>query len=186
MKKKCILISTIMLISLMVAGGSLAWYTSSSNATNKFKMGTVEVKVLEPGFNDVTDAVVDLDYPKNVQVKSLGTKNTYIRVRLIPEWSDPSLPVSNVVLNLADNSGWVKNNPDDGYYYFIYYLTTNQITALLVESITFVELGPEYDGETFTLKVVAEGVQITHDAWKDVWGLTKLPFTPNQPWNPIP
>ena len=183
MKKKIIAISMIFLAVLTVAGGSMAWLLSNpGEAVNQFEMGTVKVQVVEEGFTDINDAVATV-YDKNVQVRSLGTKRTYTRVRLVAEWSEPSLPVSNVVLNLAANGDWTGKQAD-GYYYFKYYLKENEITSLLLDSVTFTELGSEYEGATFTLKVVAEGVQITHEAWKDVWGLTSLPFTPDQAWTP--
>ena len=183
MKAKTLAISTIVLILVLIAGATMAWFIHSPPAiANGFTMGTVEVIVVEEfpngGYGEVTAGET---YTKNVQVQSLGTKNTYVRVRLVPEWSDSSLPVSNVQLNMANNSDWILHS--DGYYYFKYYLTTNQLTSKLLESVTFTELGPEYEEEVFTLKVVAEGVQITHEAWEDVWGLSELPFNPNQPWN---
>lgn len=181
MKRKGIVISTIALLVLTV-GISMAWFTSGESVENKFNMGTVEVEVLEPGFTDlnVTEAGT---YEKNVQVISRGSKRTYVRVKLIPEWSEPSLPVSNVVFNLAPNSDWVYGG--DGYYYFKYYLTKDQTTSLLLKNVTFTSFGPEYEGQTLKIKAVAEGVQITHEAWKDVWGITTLPFTPTeQPWIP--
>lgn len=183
MKKKIIVVLVVLLIATIIAGGSMAWLTSNPDeATNEFQMGTVEVEVVEEGFTDISGAIATT-YEKNVQVRSLGTKRTYTRVRLVPEWSNPSLPVSNVVLNLSTSGDWTEKQ-SDGYYYFKYYLTENQITSLLLESVTFTELGSEYEGETFTLKVVAEGVQITHEAWKDIWGLTSLPFIPEEPWTP--
>lgn len=182
MKRRVIVVSTILLISIMIAGGSLAWFTSNSDeAVNQFQAGTVKVKVIEEGFEDLEN-VEATTYNKNVRVKSLGTKKTYVRVRLVPEWSDPSLPVSNVELNLAGNSDWILHT--DGYYYFEYYLTENQITSPLLDSVTFTTLGQEYEGATFTLKVVSEGVQITNEAWKNVWGLTSLPFDPDQHLTP--
>lgn len=182
MKKKTIVVSMILLAVMIIAGGSMAWLLSNpGEAVNQFEMGTVKVEVVEEGFTDISGAEA-ITYDKNVQVRSLGSKRTYVRVRLVPEWSNPSLPVSNVQLNLASNSDWMLHT--DGYYYFKYYLTENEITSLLLDSVTFTELGPEYEGATFTLKVVAEGVQITNEAWKDVWGLANLPFTPEQPWTP--
>ncbi|OLS02180.1 SipW-dependent-type signal peptide-containing protein [Tissierella creatinophila] len=182
MKKKSIILSIALLIAILIAGGSLAWFTSSPSAeVNKFKMGTVKVKVVEEGFENLEN-VKATTYTKNVQVQSLGTKRTYVRVRLVPEWSDPSLPVSNVVLNL-NLGNWTTKQPD-GYYYFKYYLKENEITSKLLESVTFTSLPPEYEGKVFTLKVVAEGVQITNGAWKDVWGINTLPFTPEIPWAP--
>jgi predicted ribosomally synthesized peptide with SipW-like signal peptide len=184
MKAKTIAISTILLIVLVVAGATMAWFTMRANADNKFNLGTVEVEVVE-NYPPVNEVKTNVDYTKEVSVRSLGSKNTYVRVRLVPEWSDPSLPVSNVVLNLSNiydgtNGDWVAN--DDGYYYFRFYLTKDQTTSKLLGSVTFTELGPEYENAQFTLKVVAEGVQITHEAWRDVWELEDLPFTPEQPW----
>lgn len=182
MKKKLILISIVLLIVTMVAGGSIAWFLSSpGEAVNKLKIGTVEVEIVEEGFTDI-NKVEATTYDKNVQVRSLGTKGTYVRVRLVPEWSEPSLPVSNVQFNLGANTDWVLHA--DGYYYFKYFLKENEITSLLLNSVNFTELGPEYEDESFTLKVVTEGVQRTNGAWKDVWGLDNLPFTPDQPWTP--
>lgn len=173
MKRRSIILSIIILVAIMIAGGSLAWFTSSPDAAvNEFKLGTVKVKVIEPGFENLTN-VEATTYNKNVQVQSLGTKRTYVRVRLVPEWSDPSLSVSNVVLNL--NTGDWTAKQSDGYYYYKHILTQNQTTTLLLNSVTFTDLPEEYEGKTFTLKVVAEGVQVTHNAWQDVWGITALP-----------
>lgn len=180
MKTKIIAVSTILIAILIVAGSSMAWFSSTDAADNGFQIGTVKVEVVEEGFTDVSGATATT-YEKNVKVRSLGTKGTYVRVRLVPEWSNPSLPVSNVQLKLANNSHWVYS---DGYYYFKYYLQQNEITSLVLDSVTFTELGEEYEGETFKLHVIAEGVQITHNAWQNVWGISNLPFTPEQPWAP--
>lgn len=196
MKKKLIVISTILLVTLLISGASMAWFSSSPAAiTNKFKAGTVEVEVVEQGFVDIEGVTEGETYTKNVEVKSKGTKNTYVRVRLVPYWDDPSLPISNVVLNFYTNGDWVKENGEfvaaneDGYYgyfYFKNYLESDQTTSPLLKSVEFTELGPEYKDAKLTIKVVAEGVQITNDAWKYVWGLNELPFYANQPWNPTP
>jgi hypothetical protein len=176
MKKRVIAISTLALIVLAV-GMTSAWFLASESEANKFKMGTVEVEVVEPGFNDLTGIQAGT-HNKNVKVVSRGTKRTYVRVSLVPEWSEPSLPISNVQLNLS-SSDWVDGG--DGFYYYKYYLTKNQETSLLLQSVTFTSVGPEYNGKTLTIKASAEGVQITHDAWKDIWGRTSLPFTPGIP-----
>jgi hypothetical protein len=182
MKKKTILISMLLIICFAM-GVTYAWFTYAEAKENIFAMGTVEVEVVET-FTEVGNAQVGQSYEKTVKVQSKGSKKTYVRVKLFPEWSNPSLPVSNVKLNLADNSDWVLHT--DGYYYFKYYLTDEQTTSPLLASVSFIELGPEYNGETLTIKVVAEGVQTTHDAWKEVWGLDTLPFVANQPYVPSP
>lgn len=172
MKRKLVAISTIALIILVMAGSSMAWFMSDGSVDNIFRFGTIEVEVVEEGFTDVTGAAATT-YEKNVQVRSLGSKKTYVRVRLVPEWSNSSLPVSNVELNLSNNGDWVYS---EGYYYYTRYLEQGEITSLLLNSVTFTDLGPEYVGETFTLKVVAEGAQVTNGAWKDIWGISTLPF----------
>lgn len=183
MKRKIIVISLALIMILAIAGGSMAWQTNKSEERkNEFKVGTVNVKVVESGLKNISK-VAEGTYDKNIRVESLGTKRTYVRVRLIPEWNEPSLPVSNVKFNLSSNGHWT-NRQLDGYYYFKYYLTEDQLTSLLLESLTFTDLDPEYEGADFTLKIVAEGVQTTHEAWKNVWGVTNLPFTPEQPWTP--
>ncbi|HHZ14218.1 MAG TPA: hypothetical protein GX394_09880 [Clostridiales bacterium] len=179
MKKKYVFILTIVLISLLATSGSLAWFSANKEATNEFKMGTVGVEVVENSFKNITDVKIQ-SYDKAVSVKSLGTKRTYVRVRLIPIWSDHNLPVSNVKLILADNDDWIKG--DDGYYYFKYYLTEGQVTSELLAEVEFTELGAEYTGKTFILKVVAEGVQASHRAWVDVWGIDVLPFEADKAW----
>lgn len=181
MKTKLMAVSTILLMVLMIAGGTMAWFNSSTGTiNNEFKMGTVDVVVVEEfpeeGYNKVTTIE---PYTKNVRVQSLGSKKTYVRVRLVPQWSDPSLPVSNVQLTFAGDMGeyWYDNTKVDGYYYYKYYLTKEKPeTSDLLASVKFTELGPEYDEATFTLKVVAEGVQITNNAYQDVWGLGDLPY----------
>lgn len=176
MRKKIIAVSTMLLI-ILTSSIAFAWFSNSEAITNKFNMGTIKVEVSEPRFKDLTNVEVG-KHDKEVLVVSKGTKKTYVRVRMIPEWSDPNLPVSNVKLNI-NSTDWIDGQ--DGHYYYKYYLTKDQETSLLLQSVTFTSLGPEYDGKTLTIKVVAEGVQITHDAWKYVWGLTELPFDEKVP-----
>ena len=190
MKAKTLAISTIVLIVLIVAGATMAWFTAGSpTIANKFNMGSVEVEVVEE-FQEVNDVTIGVNYDKKVWVESRGTKNTYVRVRLVPEWSsNPSLPVSNVELIFADDIDqyWEDNTGvnGDGYFYYKYYLTTGKpVTSLLLKGVKFNNL-VGYEDATFTLKVVAEGVQITHDAYQDVWGFDELPFTVLGP-NPYP
>lgn len=186
MKNKIVVVSTITLILLLLGGTSMAWFVSNPDAlSNKFTAGTVKVEVLEPGFKNIPNAAGNTTHGKNVKVKSLGSKKTYVRVRLVPMWeNEPSLPVSNVTLNLVNvgesgDKDWVDGG--DGYYYYKYYLTTGQETSLLLDGVTFGELGPEYEGKTFILKVVAEAVQASNNAYKEVWGRNTLPFPIDQP-----
>ena len=155
MKNKLIVFSAILLISIMVAGGTVAWFTSSPDAEiNNFRMGIIEVKVIENGLQDI-------------KVENEGTSDCYIRVRLVPKWSDPSLSISDVDINIGGD--WIEK---DGYYYYKKILKTGEETLNLIDNIFI----PTNEGASFTLKVVAEGVQTTLEAWKDVWSINSLPF----------
>lgn len=167
MRKKLIIISTILLISISVAGNTFSWFSSSTNNSEETVMfNTIDVEVLD----------------EDARVKSIGTGETYVRVRLIPQWIDHNLSVSNVILNL-NSKDWTSKQ-EDGYYYFKYYLNKDQITSKLVEGVNFTSLPPEYEGKSFKLKVVAEGVQKNNKALGAVWEVKNLPFAPNERWTP--
>lgn len=143
MKKRIMTISMILLISIMIAGGSMAWLTSSpEEGVSEFKMGTVEVEVVRSG-------------NESVRIQNIGTSQAYVRVRVIPKWSKSNLSVSNVDVNISSGD-WEKR---DGHYYYKYPLDPDEMTSNLVNSVSIGDLTEEYAGEEFTLKVVAEGFQ---------------------------
>lgn len=164
MKKKLIIISTILLISIAVAGNTFAWFSASSNnpmqrkMPDRTEMSTIDVRVLD----------------EDVRVQSLGTGETYVRVRLAPRWSDQNLSISNVEIRL-NSEDWTDKQAD-GYYYYKKALTKDQITSPLVKNINIPERTIEYRGETFELNALVEGVQKNKEAVKRVWGIDRLPF----------
>lgn len=182
MKKKINLI-LLTLIIIAAAGSSMAWQIQKTDKSiNEIDMGTVKVEVLESGPKNISK-VKENTYSKSIKAKNLGTEKTYVRARLVAEWNEPSLPVSNVEFNLSGNGDWTKRQAD-GYYYFKYYLEENQITSVLLDGITFKELDTDYEGAEFALKTVIEGVQTNPEAWKDVWGISTLPFIEEKAWTP--
>ncbi len=160
MKNRLIIFSAILLISIMVAGGTFSWLISNPEASSTdLEMGVVRVEVIE---ND----------PDSIGVVNAGTSDCYLRVLLIPQWSDRSLSVSNVEIDINDTY-WIEK---EGYFYYKESLGVGETTANLIENIDFAELTPEYEGAELTLKVVAEGVQSANEAWKEVWSIDSLPF----------
>jgi len=178
MKKKYILIFTIILISLLVSGSTMAWFTHSISTSNEFIMGTVQVEVLDFQFKDISNSEIGKEYQTEIKVVSRGSKDTYVRVRLIPQWkNEPSLPIPNVEVELGDDPYWVK--AEDDYFYYSSYLTKGQQTEPLVVNIIFdkSEACHKHKNQKFTLKVVAEGVQTNEKALQNVWGIDKLPLS---------
>jgi predicted ribosomally synthesized peptide with SipW-like signal peptide len=172
------------LAALLVVGGTMAFFTDNEKVENTLTAGTVEVEINEHGFKDITNWQRGGTENKDVSVKSTGSKGTYVRVCLVPQWLneagtdvDTNLSVGNVILNLASNWGnnWVYA---DGWYYYKQKLDKNGETSLLLDSVTLDSstTGEEYSGRTLRIKVIAEGVQASHDAYKRVWGIDDLPW----------
>ncbi len=169
MKKKMIIFSVILLVYLMNASNTMAWFSNSStNNLEDVIIGTIKLETIQPSLSDI-------------RIKSTGTSKTYVRVRLIPKWTDNSLSTSNIQLNL-NLTDWVAN--DDGYYYFKYYLEEGQITSNLLLSVDTNNLEQKYLGESVILKTVSEGVQITNELWRELWEINSLPYTLDKSWTP--
>ncbi len=89
MKKKLILLTTFALVALLVAGGTMAWFTANDKATNFFKVGTVKIKVIDEfEESDAQNVNPGQCIDKKVKIKNIGSKDVYVRVRLNPKWYD--------------------------------------------------------------------------------------------------
>lgn len=197
MKKRIVLFSSIIaLISLLIAGGTMAWFTSNPEPVNStFKAGTVNIDVDENGFTDVDDWVPGQTSTKNVDIDVTSTKETYVRVMITPSW-EGSLPLDFVDINFMDTDKWVftdgthptpvmhANDPRlSGYLYYTDILT-GPTSVDVIDSVKFSGesyLTPpqdgqnQYQGKTFSLNVKAEAVQASYGAYKSVWDINELP-----------
>ncbi|MGO1820291.1 MAG: TasA family protein, partial [Senegalia sp. (in: firmicutes)] len=171
MKKRILISLSLVVVFAFVLGATFAWFTDSSGAvTNTFTAGTVAVEVNENGFENIDNWNPGDTTNKDVTVISKGSKKTYVRVKLTKMWTN-QLPNDNVELVLANSGDWVYS---DGWYYYKHILNENEETTKLLDAVKLI--GPitdnEYQGQTLTVNVEAEAVQATHEAFKDVWGLT--------------
>jgi predicted ribosomally synthesized peptide with SipW-like signal peptide len=203
MKKRIILLGSIIaLLTLVIAGGTMAWFSSTPDpVSNTFTAGTVSIGINENGFTNVENWNPGQTSPKNVDITITSSKQTYVRVKLTPSWESP-LPLDFVDINFTDLDKWVfadgthptavmhANDPRlAGYLYYTDIVTGPTTSINLIDSVKFLGksyLDPltdqnSYQGKKFTLNIAAEGVQASHDAYKDVWGLTTLP-TGITPW----
>jgi len=204
MNRKNLLIgSALVLAALLVVGGTMAWFTAGAGpVTNTFTAGTVEIELHDVTYDDL-QALVPFpengiqnvnpgdDYTKIVYVKNTGSKAVYVRVYLTPAWTDPegaSLPleagdpsVPMATFPLLTGSKWVLHT--DGYYYYKDPVAPGASTQNLIEQVIFAgaEMTNDYQGATFTLKVEAEAVQASHEAYKDEWGTDITFLTPYIP-----
>lgn len=90
-KKLFTLMLVIMLLSIAVVGGSLAWFTAEAEVTNTFTVGSVEVKINEDFKSPETMLpVVNMVDPesdpnfvdKDVRIQNTGKNGAYVQILL--------------------------------------------------------------------------------------------------------
>ena len=118
MKKKSILMAAIavMLVAVLVVGGTLAYFTDTKSATNTFTMGNVEITLDETNVNDPQGARVTENtynvYPgavvtKDPVVHNTGKNAAYIRATVnVSNWMN---------LVAAYYPDFKETFPNDGY-----------------------------------------------------------------------
>ena len=91
MKKKSILMAVIavMLVAVLVVGGTLAYFTDTKSATNTFTVGDVKIKLDESNVNDpsgdrvtsneYTGMLPGIQYKKDPVVTNTGKNGAYVR-----------------------------------------------------------------------------------------------------------
>jgi len=193
-KRNLVLGSVVVLAALLIVGGTMAWFTASSDpVTNKFTAGTVKIELHDVdgngnAFGPISNVNPGDEYTKVVYVKNTGSKAVYVRVKLTPGWIDAegqSLELKVNGLDMATfpmvGNKWLLHT--DGRYYYKDPIASEAVTQHLIEKVVFAgaAMTNDYQGATFTLKVEAEAVQASHEAYKDEWGASidfLEPYTP--------
>lgn len=188
MKKRNIMLgSAILLAVLLVAGGTMAWFTADANITNSFKAGTVKIEINGQSETVVENVNPGDSYDNEVSVKNAGSKRAYMRVELVPKFvgvEGNTLSAEGIV-TYPILANWVLHT--DGWYYYKNIVQPGASTTNLIEEVLFAGagMGNEYQGAEFTLTVNAQAIQATNGAINDEWGvnpavlgLEVLPVTP--------
>lgn len=188
-KRNMMLVSAIALVVLLVAGGTMAWFTATAEpVVNTFKAGTVDIELHDKTLDPDTEELIDFPedgfenvnpgdyYHKIVNVENIGSKRAFIRVKLdalFENMVEGASPDYDVVEYLELNN-WKLHT--DGWYYYPYEVEPGDFTDNLIESVQFKgkEMGNEYQGAKFTLTVTAEAIQVTNGAALDEWGIDPL------------
>ena len=188
-QRKKIVTVLVMMVLIIVVQGSMAYFTSSSTAINKFLLGAVDIEI-EEKFDPNEE-----DDNKIVQIRNETKTDTLVRVSITPRWVEKledgtEVPFSGdvssdvVTLNFSENlkdkpvgdfvvedylgkEYWVKG--DYGFYYYLKILEADELTSILLKDVD-IEAGlpKEYKGKTLTVDVKAEAVQATnHDIDND-------------------
>lgn len=185
MKKNImILIATTLVFAITVIGATLAFFTDEGEVTNTFVTGDVAITLhdllgeedfpVEEGIENITPGD---EFDKNVFVSSQGSIDTYVRVQLIPSW-DPEeveegqdlipLDINLVELDL-DLDNWILI---DDWYYYMEVLEEDEETSKLLDGLVFsTDIDNNYANASFSIEVIAEGIQATNDAAETQWGV---------------
>lgn len=194
-KKGIIILGGLSLLGVL--GGTLAYFTTTTNIANKFKSGMYQNEIVEK-FESPANWTPGTITEKKISVKNTGNIPMAVRASYTEKWVSASGKELNLkdidnnqvsIINFGKN--WTKSS--DGYYYygskenktvleptsvstsFINSVKFNEkVNASLKESvsedgktITYTSTGDGYDNATYTLMVKIETVQ--HDAANNFW-----------------
>ena len=194
-KKKLLVVGALGMLTVL--GGTLAYFTTTTNIVNKFKTGLYQNKIVEE-FVSPTNWTPGTVTEKTVKVTNSGNIPMAVRASITEKW----VSASGKELSLKDSNNnvasiiefgdeWTRDN--DGFYYygtkenktvldasaettsFIKSVKFNEnIKATLKESIssdgktvTYTSSGDGYDNATYTLTVRIDTVE--YDAARNLW-----------------
>ena len=194
--KKPIIFMLLLSVVCMVAGGTLAYYTSTDTFNNEFNAGTYQVETFEK-FVSPENWTPGTTTEKKVYATNHGSLPVAVRVKLTPSWVDANgdpLPLYDnnyeeaAIINYSTGSGkWYYDNETD-YYYYYRALEEGQTTSTIIDSVTFneyVEFNENkncntvngqtscrttfngYAGGTYTLLIDIETCQ--YDQYENIW-----------------
>lgn len=193
-KKRNAVLVGLSALCLVSFGAVLALLSNETAvAENKFDIGYVNIGVIEQDKKStpIEDKDNVLDYGeivkdktvtkkvaiKNIDLKDYPTVDTFVRVQFVATLRDSNgngvgTPVT-VQYNTV-SSKWVEK---DGYYYYTEAVKPDEVTELLLESVTATSDIPA--GTSLEIQVLADGIQANPiDAAMEAWGLDPTKLVP--------
>lgn len=163
-KRSLVLVVSVLVLLLAVAGGTLAWLTANTGpVVNTFDPAQVSCVVTEK-FDGKTKS--------NVNVKNTSDITAYIRVKLVTyRVNDAGQHIGGTaeIPEFTPGAGWVKYG--EYYYYTLPVAAGGAPAADLISSINLTGSYNDADGGKQVIEVMAEAIQSVPDtAVKDAWG----------------
>ena len=165
-KRSLVLVVSVLVLLLAVAGGTLAWLTAQTDGVvNTFTPAQVSCEVTED-FNGTTKS--------NVNVTNKSDISAYIRVKLVTyrvNEAGQHIGGTATIPPFAPGANWVE---DDGYYYYTRPVAPGQTPETnLIDTITLSSPYTDADGGKQVIEIIAEAIQsVPEEAVKDAWGVT--------------
>lgn len=176
-KKVSVIVTAVTLVSLIVVGSTLAFFTTQTTVNNVVTMGNVQISLAEPNFKNSGFVVPGQFIVKDPTVTNTGSNTAYIRCKLelvVPEAENSDhLPDARLTdyrrqqllngISFGDAAipgsaaKWILAN--DGYYYYQGKLAKNES----VEFFNSVTIPKDWDNKLsdkeFSINVSAEAIQ---------------------------
>lgn len=188
-KRKWMLGSAMILALILVAGGTLAWFTATADPVkNEFTAGTVEIKLIDQ-FDGAPNVNPGDCYKKVIAVCNTGTKKAYIRIKADAVFDGgQSIDVLSYGINSAINWGPINLLPGweqiGEYFYYNRIVHPGYYTRPLLKCNRVCFNGPlmdnEYQGAELDITINAEAIQATNGAVQAEWGVsfpTVMPYS---------
>ena len=173
MKKRIALIVVIISLMAMCIGGTMAYFTADSTATNVITSGNIDIDLIEmektdeglKPFKNKEGVMAGDQISKIVTVKNTGDNDAYVRVQVQKTITLAGNPDGSVDLSLIscdiNTAYWTEK---DGYYYYDVPLAAGEETAPLFTYVKFSnEMGNLYQGCKAQLDVNAQAVQVKNN-----------------------
>ena len=167
-KRSLVLVVSVLVLLLAVAGGTLAWLTAQDSVNNTFTPAHVTCTV-EETFNGTEKT--------NVQIKNTSDIPAYIRAYIVVTWKDADgnvygkLPVANTdyTMTMGPN-GWAQK---DGYWYCNTAVASGANTPVLISNCEVKDNATIPDGYKLSVEIIAEAIQSSPaEAVGTAWGVT--------------
>lgn len=188
MKRKVMLVAVaVILCSLVVMGGTLAYETITGRTTNRVHTGSIDIVLNEPVDTDKPLVPSDNLIEHEVTVENRGAGDAFIRVNLSCEWGEyrngnfiPATDgegenLSNENIRFETTDGWQRM--DTGLYEGVetYYarIPAGSDPSVLLEGFYFVPGSNDnlYKNKKLKIYVDATAIQTVNGAMEAEWGV---------------
>lgn len=165
-KRSLVLVVSVLVLLLAVAGGTLAWLTANTGpVVNTFTPAQVSCRVTE-NFNGTTKS--------NVNVINNSNIPAYIRVKLVTyrvNEAGQHIGGTAAIPPFTPGANWVEH---DGYYYYTKPVAPGQTPETnLIDTITLSSPYTDADGGKQVIEVMAEAIQSSPaEAVGTAWDVT--------------
>lgn len=171
-KRSLVLVVSVLVLLLAVAGGTLAWLTAQDSVTNTFSPAYVTCDVAENFENGIKSGV---------KIKNTSNIPAYIRAYIVVTWKDADgnvygqKPVEgedkDYTMEIPRDTAWVTGS--DGYYYYTSPVAVDGSTGVLISECKLTEEVVKPDGYNLSVEIIAEAIQSSPtEAVGTAWGVT--------------